>query len=69
MRTFSCFVFERDDPTPSLTYVITGSLQRAKEIVRREFLNRDATVSVEICEGARLLCTEPGPPGWEPAAG
>ena len=63
MRTFACFVFQHDDPTPNLTFVIAATLQRAKEIVRREFLGKADTRSVEICEGAKLLCTEPGRDG------
>jgi hypothetical protein len=63
MRTFACFVFQHDDPTPNLTFVIAATLQRAKAIVRRELLSKVDTRSVEICEGAKLLCTEPGRDG------
>jgi hypothetical protein len=58
MRTFSCFAFESDHSVPSLTFVVTASLQRARELVRRELIRSGEAVAVEICEGQTLLWTE-----------
>jgi hypothetical protein len=62
MRTFSCFTFEKDQTVPVLTFLFTSSLERAREIARRELL-RDKGVAVEICDGDRLLWTEVADPG------
>lgn len=58
MRTFSCFTFEESQSTPDLTFIVTYSLERARELVRRELLPRGASAVVEICDGATLLCVE-----------
>jgi hypothetical protein len=58
MRTFSCFTFERNQPVPSLSFIVTPSLVRARELARRELLKERDGVLVEICEGAQLLCVE-----------
>jgi hypothetical protein len=56
MRTFSCFTSIKGRVIAELTFIITASLERAKELARRELL-RDGGNSVEICEGQTLLCT------------
>jgi len=57
MRTFSCFTFDGKQSIPGLTFIVTSSLERARELARRELL-RERAVAVEICEGQRLLWTE-----------
>ena len=58
MRTFSCFVKEQDSSTPTLAFILAETVERAKELARRELLDARRPVSVEICEGAKLLWTE-----------
>jgi hypothetical protein len=57
MRTFSCYTFESHQSVPGLTFIVTSSLERARELARRELL-RERAVAVEICEGQQLLWTE-----------
>ena len=56
MRNFSCFKFVNGCAVAELTFIVASSLERAKELARRELL-RDGGNSVEICEGQTLLCT------------
>lgn len=58
MRTFSCFTFDDGQAVSGLTLIITDSLQRARELARRELLKSRDAVSIEICEGSSLLWTE-----------
>jgi hypothetical protein len=58
MRTFSCFTFEKNKTVPSLTFIISPTLRRARELARSELLSNRNGVFVEICEGAQLLCVE-----------
>lgn len=57
MRTFSCFTFERNESVPALTFIVTSSLQRARDLARRELVRGDS-IAFEICEGERLLYSE-----------
>jgi len=43
--------------------IIAESLQRARELARRELLKSQAAVSIEISEGADLLWTGTAQPG------
>jgi hypothetical protein len=56
-------MFEANHPIPGLTFIIAASLQRARELARRELLRERDGVFVEICEGNQLLCTETVRPG------
>ncbi len=71
MRTFSCFTFEMNKTVPSLTFIVTSSLERARMLARRELLREPDAVAVEICEGQRLLWTEAPEPAAtrQPATG
>jgi hypothetical protein len=58
MRTFSCFVTERGHDTPTLSLILAASLERARELARRELRGARAPLSIELCEGNRVLWTE-----------
>jgi hypothetical protein len=58
MRTFSCFTFEKNKAVPSLIFIVSPTLSRARELARSELLSDSDGVFVEICEGAQLLCVE-----------
>ncbi len=63
MRTFSCFIFDKQSSVPGLTFIIAASLERARELAHRELLKTSNAVALEICEGAQLLWTEAARPG------
>lgn len=56
MMTFSCFTFDGLETVPNLSFIVAASLERARELARRELL-RERAVAVEICDGQQLLCT------------
>jgi hypothetical protein len=58
MRTFSCFAFDNGQAVAGSMLIITESLQRARELARRELLKSRDAISIEISEGADLLWTE-----------
>jgi hypothetical protein len=58
MRTFSCFKFEGGESVPGLAFIVASSLERARELVRRELMREPNIIAVEICDGQQLLCTE-----------
>jgi hypothetical protein len=58
MEIFSCFRHERNRSVPSLSFLLTSSLERARELVRRELLHERDALFVEICDGNRVLWTE-----------
>ena len=58
MRTFSCFTTERGCSTPTLSLILAESEQRARELARRELADAHRPVSIELCEGNRVLWTE-----------
>lgn len=55
MRTFSCVMTERNSATPTLSFILADTEERARELVRRELSRRHDAVSVELCEGAKVL--------------
>jgi len=63
MRTFSCFAFDNGQAVVGPMLIIAESLQRARELARRELLKSQAAVSIEISEGADLLWTGTAQPG------
>jgi hypothetical protein len=58
VRTFSCFVTDERSSTPTLSFILAATEQRARELARRELLDALRPVSVEIREGGKLLWTE-----------
>jgi hypothetical protein len=56
MLTFSCFTFDNLAAVPNLSFIVTSSLERARELARRELLRERAAI-IEICDGPHLLCT------------
>jgi hypothetical protein len=63
MRTFSCFIFEKQTSVPGLTFIFAATLERARELARRELSKAKDAIAVEICEGGQLLWTEPAAQG------
>lgn len=57
MHTYSCFTFDESQTVPGLLFVVTESLQRAREVARRELHADDNLVAIEIFEGNKLLWT------------
>jgi hypothetical protein len=57
MRTFSCFVTDEGSSTPALSFIFADTEQRARELARRELMDVRRPVSVELCEGGKLLWT------------
>jgi hypothetical protein len=58
MRTFSCFITDEGSSTPTLSFILADTEQRARELARRELMDVRRPVSVELCEGGNLLWTE-----------
>jgi hypothetical protein len=58
MRTFSCFITETGSSTPLLSFILADSEQRARELARRELIDARRPVSLELCEGGRILWKE-----------
>ena len=58
MRTFSCFTNEEGGATPTLSFILAESEQRARELARRELMDARRPVSIEICEGGKVLWVE-----------
>ncbi len=59
MRTFSCFVYERSDATPTVSFIFAADLDRARDLARRELVDAGEPSAFEICENGKLLWTEP----------
>lgn len=57
MRTYSCFTFADGQQVPGLSFIVAASLERARELARRE-LALEGGVAFEICEGQTLLWSE-----------
>lgn len=57
MRTYSCFTFGRGEKVPGLSFIVATSLDRARELARRE-LAREGGVGFEICDGQTVLWSE-----------
>lgn len=58
MRTFSCFTTEEGSSTPTLSIILAETEQRARELAHRELMDALRPISVEICEGAKVLWSE-----------
>lgn len=58
MRTFSCFTTDEGSTTPTLSLILADTEQRARELARRELMDARRPVSVEICEGEKVLWAE-----------
>ena len=57
MQTYSCFTFVRGESVPGLSFIVAASLDRARELARRELIS-EGGVSFEICDGQTLLWSE-----------
>ena len=55
MHTFSCFSFRAGQVIPNLTFIVAEGLQRAREVARREILEGEDDLAVEIFEDNKLL--------------
>lgn len=58
MRTFSCFTTDRLHDVPSLSFIFAANEERARELARRELMDVNQAVSVEIHENGKLLWVE-----------
>ena len=58
VRTFACFTTEKGSSTPTLSFILAESEQRARELARRELMDALHPVSIEICEGGKVLWVE-----------
>lgn len=58
MRTFSCFVTVAGSSTPTLSFVFAETEQRARELARRELMDAQRPLALEICEGGKSLWVE-----------
>lgn len=58
MRTFSCFITERGSSTPTLSLILADSEQRARALAHRELRDARHPITIEMCEGGRLLWAE-----------
>jgi hypothetical protein len=58
MRTFSCFITDEGSSTPTLSLILADNEDRARELARRELADTRRPVSVEVCEGDKLLWAE-----------
>ena len=55
MRIFSCFAREERSDVPALSFILANSLERARELARRELMDTPGGVDIEIMENGRLL--------------
>ena len=58
MRTFSCFTFDEQSSTPTLSFIFAPNERRARALARQELLDTERAVCVEVFERDRLLWTE-----------
>lgn len=58
MRTFSCFISDSRSAVPTLSLILAEDEARARLLARRELLDTRQAVSIEVCEGGKLLWTE-----------
>ena len=58
MRTFSCFIFDEGSAVPTLSFIFAADEQRARTFARRELMDALRPVSVELCEGGKLVWAE-----------
>lgn len=66
MRTFSCFTTDRLHDVPSLSFIFAADEDRARELARREMLQIDQAVCVEVRENGRLVFVEAALPAKRP---
>jgi hypothetical protein len=55
MRTFSCFTREAHSEVPVLSLILAQTLDRARELARRELSDTPGSVDIEILENGCLL--------------
>jgi hypothetical protein len=55
MRIFSCFTREAHTEVPVLSFILAQSLDRARELARRELMDTPAGLEIEIVENGRIL--------------
>jgi hypothetical protein len=55
MRTFSCFTSEPHSDVPTLSFVLAQTLERARELARRELFDTPGGVTIEIVENGRVV--------------
>jgi hypothetical protein len=55
MRTFSCFTSDPHSDVPTLSFVLAQTLDRARELARRELFDIPGSVAVEIMENGKVL--------------
>lgn len=58
MRTFSCLTSHPHSDVQTLSFVLAETDARARVLVRRELLDDKGALSVDVCEGGKLLWTE-----------
>jgi hypothetical protein len=63
MRTFACFTTERGSCTPTLSFILAETEQRARELARRELMDARQPLSIELCEGGKVLWAKQVAPG------
>jgi hypothetical protein len=61
MRTFSCLVCDGTSALPTLSFILAADEARACLLARRELLDVSQAVSVEVCEGTKVLWVEKAP--------
>lgn len=58
MRTFTCFVTEAASPTPTLSFILAESDDRALELARRQLKAAIEPSYIELWEGSKLVWAE-----------
>lgn len=58
MRTFTCLLRDSRYSVPTLSFLITTDVERARELAHRELLASAYHQSFELHEGERVLCDE-----------
>lgn len=58
MRHFSCFTRDEQHTVSAPSFIIAGDEFRARFLARRELMDTPHAISVEICEGGKLLWIE-----------
>jgi hypothetical protein len=62
VRTFCCSTTRDGCSTPTLSFILADTEQRARDLVRRELMLAPSGGSVEISEGGRVLAVETSEP-------
>jgi hypothetical protein len=58
MRTFTCLTTDGASAVPTLAFVFAANEGRARALARRELMEAERPVSVEVYENGRLLFVE-----------